>query len=67
MTLRFKPEVPEAFDVFKAVAENESQKRMREMMTDNARTLCIGEMKDISEQEGIELHTLVPYSPESNG
>ena len=36
-------------------------------MTDNARKLCMGEMKDICEQEGIELHTLVRYSPESNG
>ena len=67
MTLRLKSEVLEAFEVFKAVAENESQKGMREIMTDNARKLCMGEMMDISEQEGIELHTLVPYSPESNG
>ena len=67
MTLRLKSKVPEAFEVFKAVAENESQKRMREIMTDNARKLCMGEMKDNCEQEGIELHTLIPYNPESNG
>ena len=39
--LRLKSETPEAFKTFKAVAENESQKRMREMRTDNARQLCM--------------------------
>ena len=36
-------------------------------MTDNARELCMGEMKVICEQEGIKLHTSVRYSPKSNG
>ena len=40
---------------------------MREIMTDNARELCMGEMKVICEQEGIKLHTSVRYSPKSNG
>ena len=35
--IRLKLEAPEALKTFKAVAENESQKRMREIMTDNAR------------------------------
>ena len=35
-------------------------------MTDNAHELCMGEMKDICEQKGIKLHTLVWCSPESN-
>ena len=39
--LRLRSEAPEAFKAFKAVAENESQKRMREIMTDNARQLCM--------------------------
>ena len=43
------------------------QKRMREIMTDNAHKLCMGEMKAICEQEGIKLHTSVRYSPKSNG
>ena len=62
--LRLKSEAPEAFKAFKAVAENESKKRI---MTDNARELCMGEMKVICEQEGIKLHTSVRYSPGSNG
>ena len=64
--LRLKLEAPEALKTFKAVVENESQKRMREIMADNARQLY-GEMKVICEQEGITLHTSVRYSPESNG
>ena len=39
--LRLKSETPEAFKTFKAVAENETQKWMREMMTDSARQLCM--------------------------
>ena len=65
--LLLKSEVPGIFKVLQAVAENKSQKRMREIMTDNARELCMGDMKDTSEQEGIELHMSVWYSPKLNG
>ena len=47
--LRLKSEAPGPYKVFKAVAENESQKRMREIMTDNARQLCMKYMKYICE------------------
>ena len=47
--LLLKSEVPGAFKVFQAVAENKSQKRMHEIMTDNARELCMGEMEDTCE------------------
>ena len=43
--LLLKPEVPGAFKVFQAVAENKSQKRIREIMTDNARELCMGDLR----------------------
>jgi len=36
-------------------------------MTDNARELCMGEMREICERDGIKLHMSVRYSPESNG
>ena len=65
--LRLKSDAPEAFKIFKAAAENESQKRMREVMTDHARELSMGETRQFCEQEGIKLHTSVRYSPESNG
>jgi transposase InsO family protein len=64
--LRLKSEAAEVFKIFKAAAENESQKTMREVMTDNARELSMGEVKEICEREGIKLHTSVRYNPESN-
>ena len=65
--MRLKPNAPEAFKIFKAAAEDECQKRMHKVMTDNARELSMGGMRQTCEQEGIKLHTSVLYSPESNG
>jgi len=59
--LRLKWDAPEAF---KASVENESEERMREIMTDNAHDLSMGRMRQICEEEGIKLHTSVRYSPE---
>src|SRR5882757_4515829 len=65
--LRHKSEAPEIFKVLKAAVENESGKTLREVMTDNARNLCMGDMQDTCKREGIKLHTSVRYSLESNG
>ena len=65
--LRLKSEAAEAFKSFKAIAENESGKRIREVLTDNARELSMGEMSRFCETEGIKLNTTVPYHPASNG
>ena len=65
--LTLKSEAVDAFRAFRAVAENESGKKIREVMTDNARELSMGEMRDICGQDGIKLHTTVPYHPASNG
>ena len=65
--LRLKSEAAEAFKTFKAAAENELGNRLREVMTDNARELSMGEVRDICERDGIKLHTTVPYHPASNG
>jgi len=64
--LRLKSDAPEAFKIFKAAAENESQKRMHKVMTDNARKLSMGETRQFCEEEEIKLHMSVQYSPESN-
>jgi transposase InsO family protein len=65
--LRLKSEAVDAFRTFKAAAEGESGKRLREVMTDNAGELSKGEMRKICEEEGIRLSTTVPYHPASNG
>jgi len=65
--LFFKSEAPEAFKAFRAATENGSGKQLRKVMTDNARELSMGEMRDICERDGIKLHLTVPYHPVSNG
>ena len=57
----------EAFKVLKAVVENELGRRIGEAMTDNARRLSMGQMREICETEGTTLSTTVPYHPTSNG
>ena len=65
--LRLKSDAVEAFKSFKAVDENESGKEIQEVLMDNACELCLGKMGDLCKQEGIKLHTMVPYRPASNG
>ena len=65
--LQLRSEAIEAFKKFKAAAENELGMKIREVMTDDARELCMGEMRDLCDWEGIKLHTIVPYHPASNG
>jgi transposase InsO family protein len=43
--LKYKSEAPDAFKIFKAAAEKESSQQIREVMTDNARELSMGEMR----------------------
>ena len=53
--------------MFKAVAENQSGKRIQKVMTDNIQELCTGEMRKLGEHEGTKLHAMVPYHSASNG
>ena len=64
--LQLKSEAIEAFKAFKVAAENESGKKIQEVMMDNTQELCMGEMQDLCTQEGIKLHTSVPYHPALN-
>jgi transposase InsO family protein len=64
--LRLKWEAADAFKTFRAVEENESESRLRAVMTDNARELSIAEVRDICEQDGVKLQTTPPYHPASN-
>jgi hypothetical protein len=64
--LHLKSEVVDVFWMYKAAAEGELGKRLREVMTDNAGELSKGEMRKICEEEGIWLSTTVPYRPASN-
>src|SRR5258706_10625156 len=61
--LRLKSEAVDAFRPLREVAENESGKRLREVMTDNSREQSMGEMRDICQREGVKLNTAGPYQP----
>lgn len=64
--LRLKSDAVDAFQAFKAAAENGSGKRVRKIMTNNVRELLMREMREICERDGIKLSTTVPYHPASN-
>jgi len=65
--LFLKSEAPEVFKAFRAATENESGKRLCEVMTNNACELSMGEMRNICERDGIKLRTTVLYHPAPNG
>ena len=65
--LHLKSEAADAFKSFKAAAENESGKRIHEVLTDIAQELLMGDMSCFCEAEGIKLNTTVLYHPASNG
>jgi hypothetical protein len=44
--LHLKSEAVDAFKIFMAAAENESQNTLHEVMTDNARELSMGEIEE---------------------
>ena len=60
-----RSEAIEVFKTFKATAENGSGMKIREVVTGNARELCMGEMRDLRHREDFNLHTTVPYHPVS--
>ena len=65
--LHLKSEAVEAFKVFRAAAENDSGKRIQEIMMNNMHKLSMAEMRDISKSDSIKLHTTVLFHPASNG
>lgn len=64
---RLRSEAVEVLKTFKAVAENQSGKRIRKVMTDNVQELYTGEMRELGEREGTKLYMTVPYHSASNG
>ena len=64
--LRLKLEAVEALNAFRAAAESESGRRIREITMDNTRELSMREMRDICKRDQMKLHTTAPYHPASN-
>jgi len=58
--LRLNSKAANAIKLFRVAAKNESGTGLRAVMTDNARELSMGEVRDICEQDSIKLYTTVP-------
>jgi hypothetical protein len=65
--LRKKFEVFDRFKEFKALVENQTEKRIKVLRTDNGGEFCGNEFEEFCKKCGIERHNIAPYTPQQNG
>ncbi|EOY27496.1 Uncharacterized protein TCM_029332 [Theobroma cacao] len=65
--LKHKSEAYNKFIQFKALVENEAEKSLKILRTDNGKEYCSNEFKSHLARCGIKHHLTVPYSPQQNG
>jgi transposase InsO family protein len=65
--LRKKSEVFERFKEFKALVENQTEKRIKVLRTDNGGEFCGKEFDQFCKQCGIACQNTTPYTPQQNG
>jgi transposase InsO family protein len=65
--LRKKSKVFERFKEFKALVENQTEKRIKVLRTDNGGELCGKEFDQFCKQCGITCQNTTPYTPQQNG
>jgi hypothetical protein len=65
--LRKKYEVFDKFKEFKALVENQTEKKIKVLRTDNGGELCGNEFKEFCKKCGIERKKTTPYTPQQNG
>ena len=65
--LRNKPEVFDRFKEFKVLAENQTEKKIKVLMTNNGGEFCKKEFQEFCKKCGIARHKNTPYTPEKNG
>jgi transposase InsO family protein len=65
--LRKKSEVFDRFKEFKALVENQIEKIIKVLRTDNGRELCGNEFEEFYKKCGIEMNNNTPYTPHHNG
>jgi hypothetical protein len=61
--IRKKYEVFDRFKEFKALVENQTEKIIKVLMTDNGRDLCRNEFEEFCKKCGIARHNTSPYTP----
>jgi transposase InsO family protein len=65
--LRKKYEVFDKFKEFKALVENQTEKKIKVLRTDNGGELCGNEFEEFCKKCGIERKKTTPYTPQQNG
>jgi transposase InsO family protein len=65
--LRKKYEVFDRFKEFKALVENQTEKRIKVLRTDNGREFCGNEFEEFYKKCGIARQKTTPYTPQHNG
>lgn len=65
--LKHKNEVFNIFKNFKAMAENQQNKKIKVLRTDNGGEFCSSEIENYLQKEGIIHHKTTAYTPEQNG
>jgi hypothetical protein len=65
--LRKKSEVFDKFKEFKALVENQTEKKIKVLRTDNGGEFCGNEFKEFCKKCGIARKKTTPYTPRQNG
>jgi hypothetical protein len=65
--LRKKYEVFDKFKEFKALVENQTEKKIKVLRTYNGGELCRNEFEEFCKKCGITRHRTTPYTPQQNG
>ena len=65
--LRKKSEVFNRFKEFKALVENQTEKKIKVLRTDNSGEFCGNDFEEFCKQCGIARQKTTPYTPQQNG
>jgi transposase InsO family protein len=65
--LRNKYEVFDKFKEFKALVENQTEKKIKVLRTDNGGEFCRNEFEELCKKCGIARQKTTPYTPQQNG
>ena len=65
--MRKKSEVFDKFKEFKALVENQTEKKIKVLKIDNGGELCKNEFEDFCKKCGIAQKKTTPYTPQKNG
>jgi transposase InsO family protein len=65
--LKDKSQAFSAFKEWKTMVENQTEKKVKKLRTNNGMEFCSHEFKSYCKSEGIVRHYTVPYTPQQNG